>query len=101
MSSVTETIHVLLERPQQIELTVIDLDHSSCDRLLQLLCATRDDELSCDDVFACLDEYVDCLLNRSQMMNIPLVEHHLSLCADCRDELRALQRALALAAADD
>ncbi len=101
MSSVIETIHVLLERPPRVELTVIDMDDPACDRLLQLLCATRDDELSCEDVFACLDEYVDCLLNRSQMMSVPLVEHHLSLCTDCRDELHALQRALARAAADD
>ena len=101
MSSVIETIHVLLERPPRVELTVINMDDPACDRLLQLLCATRDDELSCEDVFACLDEYVDCLLNRSQMMSVPLVEHHLSLCTDCRDELHALQRALARAAADD
>lgn len=102
MSSVIETIRLLLEQPAQVELSVVALDDPSLDRLLLLLCETRDDELSCEEVFACLDEYVDCLLIRNQAMNQrPLVEHHLSLCADCRAELVALQRALAQLTADD
>ncbi len=102
MSSVIETIRLLLERPAQVEVSAIVLDDPSIARLLLLLCQTRDDEMSCEEVFACLDEYVDCLLSRSQAMGQrALVEHHLSLCADCRAELSALQRALALWAADD
>jgi len=103
MSSVTDTIRRLLERPAPSEPgVVLPLDDPSIDRLLRLLCDTRDDELSCEEVFARLDEYVDCLVSHKQVTeNAPLVEHHLALCADCRDELHALQQALALAAADD
>ncbi len=103
MSSVIDTIRHLQERPAPPEPGVaVPLDDPSIDRLLHLLCDTRDDELSCEEVFTRLDEYVDCLISHKQVMeNTPLVEHHLGLCADCRDELRALQLALALAAADD
>jgi hypothetical protein len=103
MSSVIDTIRRLLERPAPTEPSVVvPLDDPSIDRLLHLLCDTRDDELSCEEVFARLDEYVDCLISHKRVMDsVPLVEHHLTLCADCRDELHALQLALALAAADD
>lgn len=102
MSSVIDTIRQLLERPAQCEPgAVVPLDDASIDRLLHLLCDTRDDELSCDEVFIRLDEYVDCLISRGQTLeHRPLIEHHLTICADCRDELRALQQALAQAAAD-
>ncbi len=102
MSSVSDTIRQLLERPAQGEPGVVPLDDASIDRLLHLLCDTRDDELSCDEVFIRLDEYVDCLISRGQMTeHRPLIEQHLTICADCRDELRALQRALAQATADE
>ncbi len=103
MSSVSDTIRQLLERPAQGEPgVVVPLDDASIDRLLHLLCDTRDDELSCDEVFIRLDEYVDCLIGHGQMWeHRPLIDHHLTLCADCRDELRALQQALAQVAADD
>ena len=103
MSSVIDTIRQLLERPVPSEPNIdVPLDDPSIDRLLYLLCDTRDDELSCEEVSARLDEYVDCLVSQKRVLeNGPLVEHHLALCADCRDELRALQLALALAVADD
>jgi len=101
MSSVIDTIHKLLDsRPQDDPTVVVRLDDQSVDRLLHLLCDTRDDELSCEEVFVRLDEYVDCLVTHQfDRNNLALVEHHLALCADCRDELTALQKALAEAGA--
>ncbi len=102
MSSVIDTIRKLLDgRPQEDPTVVVPLDDPSIDRLLHLLCDTRDDELSCEEVFVRLDEYVDCLITHQlDTSHLTLVEHHLALCADCRDELTALQRALAAADAD-
>lgn len=71
------------------------LDEQSVERLMRLLCETRDDELSCEEVFSCLDEYVECLEAHHEFGHRKqLVEHHLKLCTDCRDELDALIHAL-------
>lgn len=73
----------------------IPVDDAVVERLMHLLCETRDDELSCEEVYARLDEYVDCLVSRQPAgEQTPLVEHHLALCPDCHDALDALRRAL-------
>lgn len=104
MANLIEKLRELLGRstPPDDGTMAVPLDEKSVERLLHLLCETRDDELSCEEVFNCLDEYVDCL-EASQDVGgkKPLVEHHLSICADCRVELDALVHALEIAAADD
>lgn len=83
------------------EKIAVPMDDQSIERLMHLLCETRDDELSCEEVFNCLDEYVDCLESHQDVGGKkPLVEHHLSICPDCRDELDALVHALEIAADD-
>ncbi len=69
---------------------------------MRLLCVTHDDELSCEEVYNRLDEYVDCLMSKRDVGSVrPLLENHLGFCADCRDELEALVHALEQTAADD
>jgi hypothetical protein len=101
MSSLIDKIRGLRkEVPPTSETCVhVPLDDQAFERLLLLLCDTRDDELSCEEVFGRLDEYVDCLLaHRDAGVIFPLFAHHLGLCADCRDELEALVHALESAA---
>jgi hypothetical protein len=81
---------------------VVPLDDESIARLMVILCDTRDDEFSCEEVFGRLDEYVDCILaQRDVGSERPLLEHHLERCVDCRDELEALVHALESAVGDD
>ncbi len=97
MSSTIEKLRALLRRQSSPDTasTEAALDEKGVERLMRLLCETRDDELSCEDVFNCLDEYVDCLEAHQEMGGKkPLVEHHLNLCTDCRDQLDALVHAL-------
>jgi hypothetical protein len=105
MSSLIDKLRKLTGRHSETtsETTiVVPLDDESVTRLMHLLCETHDDELSCEEVFNCLDEYVDCLASHQDIGGkTPLVEHHLSICADCRDELDALVHALENATADD
>lgn len=103
MAQLTEKLRELLERPSHTSgmVAITALDNRSIERLMVLLCVTRDDELSCEEVFNSLDEYVDCLLAHSDLGDRQaLMEHHLGFCADCRDELNALVSALQ-ATADD
>lgn len=80
----------------------VPLDDQSIERLMRLLAVTHDDELSCEEVYNRLDEYVDCLISREDMGDIkPLLERHLGFCADCNDELEALIHALEQSTSDD
>lgn len=103
MAQLIDKLRELLERPSHTSgpAAITALDDQSIERLLVLLCVTRDDELSCEEVFNCLDEYVDCLAAHSDLGDRQaLVDHHLSFCADCRDELNALINVLRDAADD-
>mgnify|MGYP000019841319 CR=1 FL=1 len=103
MAQLIEKLRELLERPTQTSgiAAITTLDDQSIERLMVLLCVTRDDELSCEEVFNCLDEYVDCLAAHSDLGDRQaLVDHHLGFCADCRDELNALVNALQSTADD-
>ncbi|MCA9866692.1 MAG: hypothetical protein KIS95_03365 [Anaerolineae bacterium] len=80
----------------------VPLNDASLERLMHMLNETRSDELTCEEVFNCLDEYVDCLEAYQDVGGKkPLVEHHLSMCPDCRDQLDALIHALENATATD
>jgi hypothetical protein len=63
--------------------------------MLVTLAQTQTHELSCDDVYALLDVFAE-RVNRgddaAQLM--PLVQHHLEMCPDCREELVALLRSM-------
>lgn len=97
MANLIEKLRELRSRTQESALTNADmpLDERGVERLMHLLCETSDDELSCEEVFNCLDEYVECLESHQEFGHRKqLVEHHLNLCTDCRDELDALIHAL-------
>ncbi len=103
MTSLSEKLRELLGKPVIMgsAAETMALDDQSLQRLMHLLCDTRDDELSCEEVFNCLDEYVDCLeASHDVDGKRSLVEHHLSICSDCRDELDALVHALENASLD-
>jgi len=56
---------------------------------------TRDIELSCDEVLALLDQFAEAYLRGEDVARLlPLVQHHLDMCGDCREEFEALLRIL-------
>ena len=64
-------------------------------KLLRMLENTQEVEFSCDDVYHLLDQYSEAVVqgeNAEQLM--PLVEHHINICPDCREEFEALLRVL-------
>ena len=56
---------------------------------------TQDVEFSCEDVYRLLDQYTETV-NRGEDAQklMPLVEHHIEICPDCREEFEALLRIL-------
>jgi hypothetical protein len=56
---------------------------------------TQDVELTCDEVLALMDQFAEMSLRGENAAEfLPLVQHHLEMCADCEEELDALLRIL-------
>jgi predicted anti-sigma-YlaC factor YlaD len=57
------------------------------ERLLRLVARTEDEELSCDECFDLLPQYVDLEVSREvPNVRLPLFRRHLEQCAVCREE---------------
>ncbi len=68
-------------------------------KLLQSLAMTEEREISCDEVFAVLDQFVEAVRRgENVLLFMPLVRQHLDMCPDCREEYEALLRMLQPAA---
>lgn len=66
------------------------------DGLMNLIGLTRADEINCNE---CLEQVAEFAENHLEGRPVPLalraVEHHLKLCAECREEYEALRKAIA------
>ncbi len=62
-------------------------------RLLALAESASEEELGCDEVFALVDQYAECVARGEDAAALmPLVKEHLQRCAGCQEELEALLR---------
>ena len=70
-------------------------DRDSFKALIGEIADTREVEIGCDECFEQLDRFVEMELsglNTAQAM--PLVQDHLEICGECREEFEALLLAL-------
>ena len=64
-------------------------------KLIQMLEKTQEIEYSCDEVYNILDQYTELVYQSENAQELmPLVEHHIEICPDCREEFEALLRVL-------
>jgi len=61
-------------------------------RFLQILEQVRDEDLSCSDMYARLDEFVEAEVREGADADklTPLIHEHLDMCSECCDEYEAL-----------
>jgi hypothetical protein len=65
------------------------------DGLMRLIGLTRDSEINCEQCASLVAEFTERqLAGRPLSEALRAVEHHLSLCPECREEYESLQRAL-------
>lgn len=58
---------------------------------LRVLESVREEEASCEEIYARIDEYVEEEVGRKDAAQLmPLVREHLDLCPDCCEEYEAL-----------
>jgi hypothetical protein len=59
--------------------------------LMHRLQKTHEEELSCDEVFAIVDEYAEASQRGEDLTVLkPLIIHHLDMCRECEEEYQAL-----------
>jgi hypothetical protein len=58
---------------------------------LRVLESVREEDATCDEIYARIDEYVERQVgNRDAAQLMPLVREHLDLCSECCEEYEAL-----------
>ena len=71
------------------------LSKEEIDGLLRAVGLTNDDEINCEQCLSVVAEFAELeLAGKSIPDGLKVVEHHLSICAECREEYEALQRVL-------
>jgi hypothetical protein len=64
-------------------------------RFFKLLEQIREEDMSCDDMYRQLDEFVEEEVKSKDAAKImPLIQEHIDFCSDCDDEYQALLRVL-------
>lgn len=70
-------------------------ERASFKMLVQMVTATRPDEIGCDECYEQLDRFAELLLSGKNAAEVlPLVQDHLERCGNCREEFEALLVAL-------
>lgn len=70
--------------------------------LMHRLERTLDNAYSCEEAFALLDEYVELVASTEEARKLmPLVQNHLDMCPDCRDEFEMLLHILQTADSEE
>ena len=64
-------------------------------KIIKILEQARADEITCDDMFAQLDEFVEHKFHGRDVEKIaPLLREHLDICSDCHEEYATLLHVL-------
>lgn len=68
-----------------------ELSNQAVVSFLRVLESVREEEASCEEIYARIDEYVEEEVGRKDAAQLmPLVREHLDLCPDCCEEYEAL-----------
>lgn len=69
----------------------LTLNNDAITSLMRQIDETQEDQYSCAETFDLLDEYVEMVDTGADAAALmPLVEHHIHACPDCRERFEAL-----------
>lgn len=84
-------IKTLFQRFQNTLAPQQKLDNEVVFKFLKVLEKAREDELSCNEMFVRLEEFVETEVESKDAGKIsPLIREHLDMCTDCCEEYEAL-----------
>ena len=85
--NIRELIHRVRNRLRPQE----QLSNEAVLGFLRALEDVRAEELSCEEIYDKLDEYVECEVDSKDAAHVmPLIREHLDICHDCCEEYEAL-----------
>ncbi|HMD89370.1 MAG TPA: hypothetical protein VKF38_09430 [Anaerolineaceae bacterium] len=85
----------LFNRPKPESSSKLRIDKEKFQQMLKVIEQTRPDELSCDEIENLLCQFSEVVQEGGEAAGLmPLIEHHLQICPDCREEFEALLRVL-------
>jgi len=62
-------------------------------KVMAMLANTKEVELTCDEVFAVLDQFTEMAARGEDVSQLmPLIQQHLDMCEDCREEYKVLEK---------
>jgi hypothetical protein len=68
-----------------------ELSNEAVLKFLRVLESVREEDASCDEVYAKIDQYVEEEVDQKDAAQLmPLVREHLDLCSECCEEYEAL-----------
>jgi hypothetical protein len=68
-----------------------EISNEAVVKFLRVLESVREEEASCDEVYAKIDEYVEKEVDQKDAAQLmPLVREHLDMCSECCEEYEAL-----------
>jgi len=68
-----------------------ELSDALVTNLISRLLNTHEEELSCDEVFALVDEYAEASQRGEDVASLePIIRQHLDMCRECEEEYQAL-----------
>ena len=71
------------------------LSQKEIENMMRLVGLTKDSEINCEDCLSIVSEFAEeKLAGKSISEGLQAVEHHLSICEECREEYDVLRRAL-------
>ncbi len=78
---------------RRASVSVRSLTPAQTARLVALAESATEEELDCEEAFALVDQYAECLARGEDAAALmPLVKEHLQRCTGCQEELEALLR---------
>jgi hypothetical protein len=87
--------HFTLISIKKRQLKKMTLNVNTLKQMVHGIMSTRSDEISCDECFEQLDRFVELVLaGKNVSVAMPLVQHHLEHCPDCKEEFEMLLKAL-------
>ena len=73
----------------------MSLSKKQLDGLMRLVGLTKNDEINCEQCVAVVAEFAELQLSGKSIAEVfQAVEHHLSICDECREEYEALLKTL-------